>query len=103
MVSHTTVAKTTINVDEEKMTRIKRTAQNLYGDTRSLSELFSNAAESFDGAAVLDAFAKKMDWNEITYPSLREVEEGRPRSSGGSEKILREMRDGRADRLSGHQ
>ncbi len=99
-VSHTTTVKTTINVDEERLTRIKRTAQNLYGDSRSLSELFSDAAESFDGEAILEAFAKEMGWDEIPYPSLREIEERRPTSTEGSEKILREMRDGRANRIS---
>ena len=98
-VSHTTV-KTTINIDEEKMARIKRTAQNLYGDTRSLSELFSDAAESFDGESILEAFTKETGWDDLPFPSLREVEERRPSSTEGSEKILREFRDRRANRAS---
>jgi hypothetical protein len=99
-VSHTTTVKTTINVDEERLTRIKRTAQNIYGDSRSLSELMGDAAESFDAEAILEAFTRKMGWEPIEYPSLREIEERRPTSTEGSAQIIREMRESRADRVS---
>jgi hypothetical protein len=100
MVSHTTTVKTTINVEEERLTRIKRTAQNLYGDTRSLSELMGDAAESFDAESILEAFTKKMGWEAMEYPSLREIEERRPTSTEDSAETIREMREGRADRIS---
>jgi len=99
-VSHTTTVKTTINVDEEKLKRIKRTARNIYGDSRSLSELMSDAADSFDAEAILEAFTRKMGWGAIEYPSLNEVEQRRPTSTEGSATIIRDMRESRVDRLS---
>jgi hypothetical protein len=100
MVRDRGTVKTTINVDEERLTRIKRTAQNLYGDARSLSELMGNAAESFDAESILEAFMKKMGWEKTEYPSLKEIEERRPVSKVDSTNIIREMRDNRADRVS---
>jgi len=100
VVNGTGIVKTTINLDEERLTRIKRTAQNLYGDSRSLSELMGDAAESFDAESILEAFMEKMGWEKTDYPSLREIEESRPASTIDSTDIIREMRENRADRVS---
>jgi hypothetical protein len=95
-VSHTT----TINVDEEKLKRIKRAVQNIYNDSRSLNELMGDAAESFDAEAILEAFTRKMGWETIERPSLREVEERRPTSTEDSTKIISKMKKSRTDRVS---
>ncbi len=92
------MVKTTIYIDEERMRRIKRAAKNLYGDTGSLGELMVDATESFDAESILEAFTSKMGWEAIYYPSLREVEDHRPTSTEGSAKIIKEMRESRAQR-----
>jgi hypothetical protein len=97
---HKVSRTTTINIDEEKRKRIKRAVQNINDDSRSLTELMGDASESFDAEAILEAFTRKMGWEAIDYPSLREVEERRPTSTEGSTKIIREMRESRADRVS---
>ncbi len=97
-----TTIKTTFNVDEERWERFKEVATLLSDGKGTVGDLLEDAMESFDVIGMLDGLAKEMGWEKKGYPSLKEVEDTRPRAEGSSTSIVREMREDRENRLSGH-
>ena len=92
--------KTTVNLDEEVWEEFKKTVNTRYGSTRNLSNVVEAAISNYNMVMLLRSSAKKMEL-DVVYPSSNEVEEKRPSSPVDSAKVLREMRDGRQDRLLG--
>jgi hypothetical protein len=97
-----TTIKTTFNVDEERWERFKEAADFLSDGKGTVGELLEEAMDSFDVVGMLDRLAKEMGWERKGYPSLKEVEESRPKAEGSSTDIVREMRGDRENRLSGY-
>jgi len=98
-----TNVKTTLNIDEEKWTNFKRATSSLYGGEKTLSEVAEEAIESYDGVTAIRKFAEKRGYKLDPYPSLREIEDRRPTMPDSSVGILREMKNGRQNRVSGHE
>ena len=95
--------KTTINIDEETWRRFKDAVSFRYGSIRNLSSAVEEAIKCFNTDSILSQFAEEMGVQTGTYPSLREVEENRPRLATSAGREVREMRDERDARLSGHK
>lgn len=102
MVRYMTV-KTTINIDEETWRRFKDTVSSHQGSLRNLSNAVEEAIKCFNTNSILEQFAEEMGIKTGAYPSLREVEENRPRLGTSAAKEVREMRDGRNAHLPRHK
>lgn len=98
-----TTVKTTINIDEETWNRFKRAVSSRQGSLRNLSGAVEEAIKAFDTEELMNAFMGAMGIETGRYPSLNEVEEGRPRSVTSAGETVRVMRDERDARLSGHK
>jgi hypothetical protein len=100
MVNRMGVIKTTIVIDEEAWKEFKRSVSSIYGSLRMTSFAVEEAIKCFNAVDLLKDFSNAMALNASGYPSVREVEERRPklRTSAGEE--LRRMRDERQTRLS---
>jgi hypothetical protein len=98
-----TVTKTTINIDEETWNRFKRTVSTRQGNLRKLSGTVEEAIRAFDTEELVRAFMEATGIEPGGFPSLREVEEGRPRLDTSAGEAVRAMRDERDARVSGHE
>jgi hypothetical protein len=97
-----TTTKTTINIDEETWNRFKKTVFSRQGSFRNLSGAVEEAIKTFDTEELIRAFMEEVGIGSGGFPSLREVEEGRPRLETSAGEIVRAMRDERNERISGH-
>ena len=95
--------KTTINVDEETWNRFKRSVTSRYGSIRSLSDAVEEAIKCFNIEELLEMFVKQAGIEVESYPSLREVEERRPKLATSAGEEVRAMREERVASISGHQ
>jgi len=93
--------KTTIVIDEETLNEFRRFVSSKYGSSRMTSSAVEEALKSFNAVEYLKKFSDLMKFEITAYPSAKEVEEGRPKLRTSSAKEVREMRDGRKNRLSG--
>jgi hypothetical protein len=98
-----TTVKTTINIDEETWNRFKKAVSSRQGSLRNLSGAVEEAIKAFDTEELMNAFMGAMGIEAGRYPSLNEVEEGRPRPGTSAGETVRAMRDERDARLSGHK
>lgn len=98
-----TTTKTTINIDEETWNRFKRTVSSRQGSLRNLSGAVEEAIKAFDTEELIRAFMEAMGIGSGGFPSLREVEDGRPRLDTSAGETVRAMRDERNARVSGHE
>ena len=98
-----TTVKTTINIDEETWNRLKRAVSSRQGSLRNLSGVVEEAIRAFDTEELINAFMETAGFERGRYPSLREVEEGRPRLETSAGETVRAMRDERDERVSGHE
>lgn len=97
-----TTTKTTINIDEETWNRFKRAVSSSQGSLRNLSGAVEEAIRAFDTEEIVRAFMEATGIEPGGFPSLREVEEGRPRLVTPAGETVRAMRDERDARVSGH-
>jgi hypothetical protein len=102
-VSNIADIKTTINVDEETWNEFKRSVSSRYGSVRNLSSAVEEAIQSFNTVELLNAFVERKGIELGVYPSIREIEERRPKLGTSSGKEVREMRDEREVRISGYK
>jgi hypothetical protein len=99
-VSHMGGIKTTIVIDEETLNEFKRFVSSKYGSSRMTSTAVEEALKSFNAIEYLKSFSNAMKLDIIAYPSAKEVRDGRPKLRTSSAKEVRELRDGRQNRLS---
>lgn len=94
------VIKTTIVIDKETWNEFKKSVSSIYGSLRMTSLAVEEAIKCFNAVEVLKNFSTTMGLVTSVYPSVREVEERRPKlwTSAGGE--VRRMRDERQTRLS---
>lgn len=102
-VNHKTTVKTTINIDEETWNRFKRAVSSSQGSLRNLSGAVKEAIRALDAEYLIRTFAEKTGIEAGRYPSLREVEESRPRPGTSTGETIRRMRDEGDARISGHE
>ena len=95
--------KTTINVDDETLREFKKMATSRYGSSRKLSAAIEEAMRSYNSSMILSEYAEKEGIIVVTYPSSREVEEGRPKLETSAGEEVRGMRDARETSVSRHQ
>ena len=98
-----TTIKTTININEETWKRFKKAVSFRQGSLRNLSGAVEEAIKAFDMEELMNAFMEAMGIEAGRYPSLNEVEEGRPRPGTSAGETIRAMRDNRHERVSGHE
>lgn len=103
MVNHMGTIKTTINVDEETWKEFRRTVSSRYGSVRKLSSTVEEAIKCFNTAELLDRFTELSEIDVSVYPSIREIEERRPKLETSSGEAVRAMRDERETRISRHK
>jgi hypothetical protein len=103
MVSNIADIKTTINVDKETWNEFKRTVSSRYGSVRNLSSAVEEAIQSFNTVELLNRFVEQKGIEIEVFPSVREIEEKRPKLESSAGEAVREMRDEREARISGHQ
>ena len=95
-----TSVKITINIDEETWNRFKRA---VYTRLKNLSGAVEEAIKAFDMEELMSAYMKARGIDTRRYPSLREVEEGKPRLKTSAGVPVRTMRDERDVGASGHE
>jgi len=98
-----TKAKTTILVDDQLLKQFREMAASKYGTSRMLSSQFEEALRAFSALEVIKSLASRLGVKIDRYPSLDEVSRNRPRVAASAGKIVREMRDERAQRLLRHE
>ena len=95
------MGKVSIYIDEELWQKFKKMIVQRTGDTRSLSkEVQSLIEERIVEKTLLDAF-KRLDLNLEKLPSFGDIKLVVPTEPISSGKMVREMRDGRAESISG--
>ena len=95
------VVKTTIVIDEETWNEFKKTVSSRYGSLRMTSLAVEEAIKCFNAVEMLKGFSDAMGFVTSVYPSVREVEERRPKLGTSAGEEVRGMRDERQARLSG--
>jgi len=103
MVNNMADVKTTINVDEETWNEFKRNVASRYGSIRNLSSAVEEAILCFNTPELLSKFAELKEIDIGTFPSVKEIEERRPKLDTSTGKAVREMRDEREAGILGHQ
>jgi len=98
-----TTTKTTINIDEETWNRFKKAVSSRQGSLRNLSGAVEEAIRTFDTEELVKALMEATGIEPGGFPSLREVEDGRPRLATSAGETVRAMRDERDARVSGHE
>lgn len=98
-----TRTKTTIVVDDQLLKQFRDLASSKHGTSRMLSSELEEALRAFSPLEVIKSLAARLDVKIDRYPSLDEVSRNRPRVAASAGKILRQMRDERAQRVLGHQ
>lgn len=68
-----------------------------------LSAEFEEALRAFSPLEIIRSLTKRMGIMIDRYPSVDEVSRNRKRVAASSGKVVREMRDERAQRIFGHQ
>lgn len=95
------MGKVSIYIDDELWQNFKKMIVQRTGDTRSLSkEVQSLIEERIIEKTLLDAF-KKLDLNLEKLPSFGDIKPVVPTKPTSSGRMVREMRDERAESLSG--
>jgi hypothetical protein len=97
-----TTVKTTINIDEETWNRFKKVVSSNQGSLRNLSNAVEEAIRCFNTDELLARFMEMMNIDLGGYPSLSEVEGGRPKLETSAGETVRAMRDERDIRVSGY-
>jgi len=103
MVSNIADIKTTLNVDEETWNEFKRAVSSRYGSVTNLSSAVEEAIKSYNTVGLLNRFVEQKGIDLGVFPSIREIEERRPKLDTSTGKAVREMRDEGEARISGHQ
>jgi hypothetical protein len=98
-----TKTKTTIVIDGQLVKQFRDLASSRHGTSRTLNSELEEALRAFSPLEVIKSLAARLDVKIDRYPSLDEVSRNRPRVAASTGKILRQMRDERAQRLLGHQ
>lgn len=93
--------KTTIVIDEETWNEFKRSVSSRYGSPRKTSLAVEEAIKCSNAVELLKNFSSAMGLVADAYPSVREIEERRPKLETSAGEEVREIRDGRQARLSG--
>jgi len=96
------VIKTTIAIGEETWNEFKKIVSLRYGSSRVVSHAVEEAIRCFNAAELLKSFSGAMGI-AIEYPSIREVEERRPKLRVSAGEEVRGIRDERQARLSGFE
>jgi len=95
------LGKVSIYMDEELWKKFKKMIVQRTGDTRSLSkEVQSLIEETILEKVLLDAF-KRLDLNLKKLPSFGDIRPVVPTKSTSAGRMVREMRDERAESISG--
>lgn len=92
--------KTTIIVNEKVWNQFKETISSRYGSHRNLSSAVEQAIKCFNAVELLNSFSDAMRFDTKIYPSIRDVENRRPKLKRSAGKIVREMRDEREAYIS---
>jgi len=95
------VVKTTIVIDEETWNEFKRSVSSMYGSPRMTSQAVEEAIKCFNSVELLKRFSNAIGLFASGYPSVREVQERRPKLETSAGEEVRRMRDERHARLSG--
>ena len=103
MANHMDAVKTTINVDDETLREFKKMTTSRYGSARKLSAAIEDAMRSYNSSTILSEYAENEGIALTSYPSSREVEEGRPKLEASAGEEVRAMRDDRETSVSRHQ
>lgn len=98
-----TKVKTTILVDDQLLKHFRDLAVSKYGTSRMLSSEFEEALRAFSGLEVIRSLAARLGVKIDQFPSLDEISRNRPRVAASAGKVVREIRDERAQRPLGHQ
>lgn len=98
-----TKTKTTIVIDDKLLEDFRRLAASKYGTARMMSSEIEEALRAFSPLETIKGLATKLGLKINRYPSVSEVSRKRPRVAASSGKVVRKMRDERAQRLLGHQ
>jgi hypothetical protein len=98
-----TKTKTTIVIDGQLVKQFRDLATSKHGTFRTLNSELEEALRAFSPLEVIKSSAARLDVKIDPYPSLDEVSRNRPRVAASAGKILRQMRDERAQRVLGHQ
>jgi len=98
-----TKVKTTILVDDQLLKHFRDLAVSKYGTSRMLSSEFEEALRAFSGLKVIRSLAARLGVKIDQFPSLDEISRNRPRVAASAGKVVREIRDERAQRPLGHQ
>ena len=98
-----TKVKTTILVDDQLLKHFRDLAVSKYGTSRMLSSEFEEALRAFSALEVIKSLVGRLGVKIDQYPSLDEVSRNRPRVAASAGKVVREIRDERAQRPLGHQ
>jgi len=94
-----TKTKTTILIDDDLLEQFRGLAASKPGGLRMLNSEFEEALRAFSPLEVIRSSAARLGLRIDRYPSLEEVTRSRPRVSVSAGRVLREMRDERAQRL----
>jgi len=100
MVSNMTAIKTTILVDEKTWNEFRRSVSRRYGSPRMASQAVEEAIRSFNSFELLKRFSEAAGLITSTYPSVKEIQERRPKLGTSAGEEVRRMRDERQARLS---
>ncbi|MBS7643919.1 hypothetical protein KEJ26_05035 [Candidatus Bathyarchaeota archaeon] len=95
--------KTTILINEATWEEFKKFVSSRYGSLRMTSLAVEEAIKCFNAVGLLRSFSKAIGLETDVYPSIREVQERRPRLGTLAGEEVRGMRDERQTRLSRHK
>jgi hypothetical protein len=91
--------KTTIQVDSRLLEQFKALAAAKHGGSRALSSELEEAIRAFSPQEIIRSVADRLGLKMDRYPSLEEVARRRPSVKASAGKIVREMRNHRANSL----
>jgi hypothetical protein len=103
MANHMDAVKTTINVDNKTLREFKKMTTSRYGSARKLSAAIADAMRSYNSSMILIEYAEKEGISLVSFPSSREVEEGRPKLETSAGEEVRGMRDAREASVSRYE
>ena len=87
------IVKTTIVVDEKTWKEFKKMVSLRYGSSRFTSPAVEEAIKCFNITELLKKFLDAVGCSLAAYPSLKEVEERRPKLGTSAGEEIRRMRD----------
>ena len=100
MVSCVGSVKATIVINEGVWNEFKRMVSSRYG-FKKFSFALEEVIKCFNAAELLSTFSKFMGITISVYPSVKDVENRRPKLKTSAGKIIREMRHERETRVYG--